>query len=56
MDSLPPQNCKAVVHQIKNKEKFKNKGILEWVAISFSRGSSLPRHRTSFFCIGRQIL
>ena len=25
--------------------------ILEWVAISFSRGSSLPRDRTCLFCI-----
>ena len=33
--------------------------ILEWVVISFSRGSSQPRARTSFSgvsCIGRQIL
>ena len=25
--------------------------ILEWVAISFSRGSSQPRDRTQVFCI-----
>ena len=31
-------------------------GILEWVAISFSRGSSWPRDRTCVSCIGRQIL
>ena len=30
--------------------------ILEWVAISFSRGSSRPRDRTHASCIGRQIL
>ena len=30
--------------------------ILERVAISFSRGSSQPRDRTSISCIGRQIL
>ena len=33
--------------------------ILEWVAISFSRGSSQPRDRTrisSIFCVGRQDL
>ena len=30
--------------------------ILEWVAISFSRGSSRPRDQTCVFCIGRQIL
>ena len=29
---------------------------LEWVAISFSRGSSQPRDRTLVSCIGRQIL
>jgi len=30
--------------------------ILEWVAISFSRGSSWPRGWTYVFCIGRQTL
>ena len=30
--------------------------VLEWVAISFSRGSSQPRERTHVSCIGRQIL
>ena len=30
--------------------------VLEWVAISFSRGSSWPRDRTCISCIGRQIL
>ena len=30
--------------------------ILEWVAISFSRGSSWPRDQTCVSCIGRQIL
>ena len=30
--------------------------ILEWVAISFSRGSSWPRDQTWVFCIGRQTL
>ena len=30
--------------------------ILEWVAISFSRGSSRPRDQTCVFCISRQIL
>ena len=29
--------------------------ILEWVAISFSRGSSRPRVWTSLFCIGGQV-
>ena len=30
--------------------------ILEWVATSFSRGSSQPRNGTCISCIGRQIL
>ena len=30
--------------------------ILEWVAISYSRGSSQPRDQTCVSCIGRQIL
>ena len=30
--------------------------ILEWVAISFSRGSSQPRDRTSISCISRWVL
>ena len=30
--------------------------ILEWVAISFSRGSSQPRDQTQVSCIGRQTL
>ena len=30
--------------------------ILEWVAISFCRGSSQPRDRTRVSCIGRHIL
>ena len=29
---------------------------LEWVAISFSKGSSQPRDQTQVSCIGRQIL
>ena len=30
--------------------------ILEWLVISFSRGSASPRDRTCVSCIGRQIL
>ena len=30
--------------------------VLEWVAISFSKGSSPPRNWTCISCIGRQIL
>ena len=32
------------------------KRILEWIAVSFSRGSSWPRDVTCISCIGRQIL
>ena len=31
-------------------------GILEWVAMSSSRGSSPPRNQTWVSCIGRQVL
>ena len=30
--------------------------ILEWIAISFSRGSSRPRYQTHVSCTGRRIL
>ena len=30
--------------------------ILEWLAVSFSRGSSQPRHQTWVSCIGRSVL
>ena len=30
--------------------------ILEWVAISFSKGYSQPRDRTHVYCIGKRIL
>ena len=30
--------------------------ILEWIDISFSKGSSWPRNWTHVFCIGRKIL
>ena len=30
--------------------------ILEWVVISFSRGSSRPKDQTHVSCIGRRIL
>ena len=47
MDCWPPGFS---VHEISQA------GILEWVAISFSRGSSRPRNWTHVSCIGRQIL
>ena len=47
-----PMDCRlpGSVHEI-----FQTR-ILEWVDISFSRGSSWPRGQTWVFCIGRQIL
>ena len=49
----------TVAHQASPSMGFSRQGILEWVAISFSRGSSLPRDQTyisyaSF--IGRWVL
>ena len=46
MDCSPPGSS---VHGISQA------GILEWVAISPSRGSSPPRDRTQISCIGRRI-
>ena len=37
-------------------QDFPSKNIMEWVAISFSRGSSLPRDWTHVSCIGRWVL
>ena len=47
MDYSPPGSS---VHRISHAR------ILEWIAISFSRGSSQPRDRTWVSYIGRQIL
>ena len=47
MDCRPPGSS---VHGISQAR------ILEWVTMSFSRGSSWPRDGTHVFCIGRQIL
>ena len=47
MDCHPPGSSVYGISQAK---------ILEYVAISFSRGSSWPRDRTLIFCIGRWIL
>ena len=44
MDCSPPGSSVPGISQA---------GILEWVAISFSRGSSQPRDRTRVFCTGR---
>ena len=47
MDCSPPGSSVHWIFQAR---------ILEWVAISFSRGSSWPRDRTQVYCIGRWIL
>ena len=47
MDCSPPGSS---VHEISQAR------ILEWFAISFSRGSSWPRDRARVSCIGGQIL
>ena len=47
MDLSPPGSS---VHGISQAR------ILEWFAISFSRGLSQPRDQTQISCIGRQIL
>ena len=47
MDCSPPGSS---IHGISQAR------ILEWVSMSFSKGSSWPRHRTRISCVGRQIL
>ena len=47
MDCSPPGSSVQGIFQIR---------ILEWVAISFSRGSSWPRDWTHISCISRQVL
>ena len=47
MDCSPPGSSVHGIFQAR---------ILEWVAISSSRGSSPPRNRTCLSCINRQIL
>ena len=54
--SATPQ---AVACQVLLSKEFFQARILEWVAISYSRGSSWPRdwtHISCFSCMGRQIL
>ena len=49
----------TVARQIPLSMEFYQERILEWVAISFSRGSSRPRGRTQVFwvsCLGKQVL
>ena len=59
---LVAQSCLTVCDPMHcNPPKYSVHGILKarilgWVAISFSRGSSQPMHRTWVSCIGRWIL
>ena len=46
----------TVAHQAPLSKAFPRQDILEWVAISSSRGSSPPRDWTWVSCIGRRIL
>ena len=46
----------TIARQAPSVHEVSQSRILEWVAISFSRGSSQPRGRTLVSCIGRQIL
>ena len=47
MDCVPPGSSVYGILQAR---------ILEWVALSFSRGSSQPRVQIQVSCTGRQIL
>ena len=40
-------HCRQILYQLSHKGSPR---ILEWVAYSFSRGSSQPRNRTGVFC------
>ena len=46
----------TVAHQAPLVHGISQARVLEWVAISFSRGSSRPRDQTLVSCIGRWIL
>ena len=46
----------TVTHHVPLSMVFLKARILEWVAISSSRGSSQPKDQTRISCIGRRIL
>ena len=52
-DSATPWTGSASLLYLWNSQQAR---VLEWVAISSSRGSSPPRDPTHISCIGRQIL
>ena len=53
MDCSQPGSSVHGISPGKNTGVEKKKRILDWVAISFSRGYSQPRDRTWVPCIGR---
>ena len=46
-------HCRQILYQLSHKGSLR---IMEWVAISFSSGSSRPRNQTGVSCICRRIL
>ena len=46
----------TLAHQYPLSMGFFQARTLQWVAVSYSRGSSPPRDQTYISCIGRQIL
>ena len=52
-DSCDPVDCSPPGSSVRGILQAR---ILEWMAISFSRGSSGPRDRTPISCIGRPVL
>ena len=53
-DSCDPMSC--VFPTFSSVHGISHAGILEWVAVSFFRGSSQPRDQTWVYCIGRRFL
>ena len=49
-------NPRTVAHEAPLSMGFPRQRILEWVAVSFSRGSSRPTDQTHVSCIGRLTL
>ena len=52
-DSCGPLDCSLLGSSVHGISQAR---ILEWIAISFSWGSILPRDQTHVSCIGRQVL
>ena len=52
-NSCDPMDCSPPGYSVHGTLQAR---ILEWVAISFSRGSSGPRDRTQIFCIASGLL